>query len=243
MQEWLKTHTDLPKVADNVRTAAPFTRPSKIVCIGLNYSDHARETGAQIPSEPIIFFKSTTALVGPNDNLVIPRGSVKTDWEVELAVVIGKKATYVTEENANDHIAGYCVHNDYSERAYQLERNGQWAKGKGCDTFAPLGPYLVTKDEVPNVGSLRLWLSVNGKMFQDGNTSNLIFNVPFIVSYLSQFGDIAARRCYFYRYARRCRPRLQPADIPQGRRCGGAGHRRPGYAKAARYSVIVIANR
>lgn len=187
LQEWLKTHTDLPKVADNVRAAAPFTRPSKIVCIGLNYSDHARETGAQIPSEPIIFFKSTTALVGPNDNLVIPRGSVKTDWEVELAVVIGKKASYVTEEQANDHIAGYCVHNDYSERAYQLERNGQWAKGKGCDTFAPLGPYLVTKDEVPNVGSLRLWLSVNGKMFQDGNTSNLIFNIPFIVSYLSQF--------------------------------------------------------
>ena len=187
LQDWLKTHTDLPKVADNVRTAAPFTRPSKIVCIGLNYSDHARETGAQIPAEPIIFFKSTTALVGPNDNLVIPRGSEKTDWEVELAVVIGKKATYVTEENANDHIAGYCVHNDYSERAYQLERNGQWAKGKGCDTFAPMGPYLVTKDEVANVGALRLWLNVNGKTFQDGNTSNLIFNIPFIVSYVSQF--------------------------------------------------------
>lgn len=187
LQEWLKTHTDLPVVADDVRAAAPFTRPSKIICVGLNYIDHARETGAQIPTEPILFFKSTTALVGPYDNLVIPRGSVKTDWEVELGVVIGKKATYVSEDDALDYVAGYCVHNDYSERAFQLERNGQWVKGKSCDTFAPMGPYLVTKDEVPNVGSLRLWLTVNGKSFQDGNTSNLVFNVPFLVSYISQF--------------------------------------------------------
>jgi 2,4-didehydro-3-deoxy-L-rhamnonate hydrolase len=184
---WLQKNTNLPKVAAGVRIGAPFTRPSKIICVGLNYSDHAKETGAETPKEPILFFKSTTALNGPNDTVIIPKKSVKTDWEVELAIVIGKKATYVDEKDAYNYIAGYCLHNDYSEREFQLERNGQWVKGKSCDTFAPMGPYLVTKDEVAEVGKLRLWLTVNGKKLQDGNTSNLIFNVPFLVSYISQF--------------------------------------------------------
>lgn len=187
LEEWLKKNPNLPKVAPSVRFGSPFTRPSKIICVGLNYSDHAKETGATLPAEPILFFKSTSALVGPNDDLIIPRTSVKTDWEVELAVVIGKKATYVSESDAMDYVAGYCLHNDYSERAFQLERNGQWVKGKSCDTFAPMGPYLVTKDEVANVDTLRLKLAVNGKTFQDGNTANMVFKVPFLVSYISQF--------------------------------------------------------
>lgn len=187
LASWLQKNQTLPKVKPGVRFGAPFTRPSKIICVGLNYSDHAKETGAPTPAEPILFFKATSALTGPNDRLVIPRNSVKTDWEVELAVVIGKKATYIDERNATDYIAGYCVHNDYSERAFQLERGGQWVKGKSCDTFAPMGPYLVTHDEVADVHNLRLWLKVNGKTVQDGNTSNLIFNIPFLVSYISQF--------------------------------------------------------
>lgn len=185
---WYKDNAGkLPKINKDVRLGAPFTRPSKIICVGLNYSDHAKETGAALPAEPILFFKSTSALCGPNDDLVIPRKSQKTDWEVELAVVIGKKATYVSESNAADYIAGYCLHNDYSEREFQLERGGQWVKGKSCDTFAPLGPYLATKDEVKDVDNLRLWLTVNGKKYQDGNTSNLVFKIPFLVSYISQF--------------------------------------------------------
>jgi 2,4-didehydro-3-deoxy-L-rhamnonate hydrolase len=163
------------------RYGCPVKRPSKIVCIGLNYSDHAEETGATPPPEPVIFFKATTAIIGPNDEVMIPRYSLKTDWEVELAVVIGKKA--------------YCLHNDISEREFQLERSGTWDKGKGCDTFAPIGPWLVTKDEVNDVHALRLWLTLNGEKMQDGSTSNLIFNVPFLVSYVSNFmtllpGDI-----------------------------------------------------
>jgi 2-keto-4-pentenoate hydratase/2-oxohepta-3-ene-1,7-dioic acid hydratase in catechol pathway len=170
-------------------------RPSKIVCIGLNYTDHAKETGAKLPDEPVIFLKSTTAITGPNDNIVIPRGSEKTDWEVELALVIGKRASYVNDEDAMHYVAGYCLHNDISERAYQLERGGTWDKGKGCDTFAPIGPWLVTKDEVPDVNNLRLWLSLNETVMQDSNTSNLLFKIPHLVSYVSQFmtllpGDI-----------------------------------------------------
>lgn len=185
----------LPVVEASVRIGSPVARPSKIVCIGLNYAKHAKETNAAIPKEPIIFFKSTTALVGPNDTIVIPKNSEKTDWEVELALVIGKKASYVSEADAYDYIAGYCLHNDVSERAFQLERGGTWDKGKGCDTFAPIGPWLVTKEEITDVHNLRLWLSVNGKMMQDGNTDDLIFNVPYLVSYISQFmtllpGDI-----------------------------------------------------
>ncbi len=178
---------NLQKVDPQVRLGSPVARPSKLLCIGLNYLDHAKETNAPIPKEPILFFKSTTAIVGPNDDLVIPKNSIKTDWEVELAIVIGKKASYITAEEAEDYIAGYCLHNDYSEREFQLERNGQWAKGKGCDTFAPLGPFMATKDEIADAHNLRLWLSVNGKVMQDGNTANFIFNVPTMVAYLSQF--------------------------------------------------------
>jgi 2,4-diketo-3-deoxy-L-fuconate hydrolase len=184
---WLQQHPDLPRVKQPVRLGAPFERPSKIICIGLNYSDHAKETGAALPKEPIIFFKATTALVGPNDTLVIPRNSTKTDWEVELAVVIGKKATYVSAEESLNYVAGYCVHNDYSEREFQLERGGQWVKGKSCDTFAPMGPYMVTRDEIKDINNVKLWLKVNGKTYQDGTTANMVFNVAFLVSYVSQF--------------------------------------------------------
>lgn len=177
------------------RLGCPVKRPSKIVCIGLNYSDHAKETGATPPAEPVIFLKSTTAIIGPNDKVMIPRDSVKTDWEVELAIVIGKKASYVEESEAMEYVAGYVLHNDISEREFQLERGGTWDKGKGCDTFAPIGPWLVTKDEVADVHNLRLWLTLNGQTMQDGNTANLIFNVPHLVAYVSKFmtllpGDI-----------------------------------------------------
>ncbi|GGK72530.1 fumarylacetoacetate hydrolase family protein [Rufibacter glacialis] len=177
----------LQEVPAGVRLGSAIARPSKIVCIGLNYADHARETNAKVPEEPILFFKATTALCGPNDAVVIPKGSEKLDWEVELGVVIGKKASYVSEEEALDYVAGYVLHNDYSERAFQLERGGQWVKGKSCDTFAPVGPFLATPEEVGDIDNLRLWLTVNGKTMQDGNTSNLIFKIPFLVSYLSQF--------------------------------------------------------
>jgi 2,4-didehydro-3-deoxy-L-rhamnonate hydrolase len=185
----------LQPLPDNMRLGSPVARPSKIICIGLNYADHARETNAQIPIEPILFFKSTTALSGPYDDVVIPKNSKKSDWEVELAVVMGKKASYVEESEAMKYVAGYCLHNDLSEREYQLERNGQWVKGKSCDTFAPLGPFLATKDEIANVDDLNVWLKLNGLQMQKSNTSNLIFKIPFLVSYISQFmtllpGDI-----------------------------------------------------
>lgn len=183
----LKSHGSLPKIPDGVRIGSPIARPSKIVCIGLNYRKHAEESGAAVPTEPIIFLKSTTSLVGPNDDVVIPVGSKKTDWEVELAVVVGKKASYVSEEAAMDFVAGYCLHNDVSEREYQLERGGTWDKGKGCDTFAPLGPYLVTPDEAGDPHNLRLWLKLNGAVVQDSNTADLIFNIPFLISYVSKF--------------------------------------------------------
>jgi 2,4-didehydro-3-deoxy-L-rhamnonate hydrolase len=182
-----RNKSSLDKVPAGARIGSPIARPSKIVCIGLNYADHAKESGAKIPEEPILFMKSTTSLVGPNDDVMIPKNSVKTDWEVELAVVIGSKASYVSEADAMKHVAGYCLHNDVSEREFQLERGGTWDKGKGCDTFAPLGPYLVTPDEIKDINNVRLWLSVNGKMMQDGSTSDLIFKVPFLISYLSQF--------------------------------------------------------
>lgn len=177
----------LPELPAGIRLGSPVARPSKIICIGLNYADHARETGATPPPEPVIFLKATTALCGPGDNIVIPRDSKKTDWEVELAVVIKKKASYISEEEAADHIAGYCLHNDVSEREFQLERSGTWDKGKGCDTFAPLGPWLATPDEIPDVDNLRLWLNVNGRAMQDGTTANLIFRIPFLISYTSRF--------------------------------------------------------
>jgi len=177
----------LPLVEDGQRIGSPIARPSKILCIGLNYAKHAKETGAAIPTEPILFMKSTSSLTGPFDNIIIPKNSEKTDWEVELGVVIGKKASYVSEAEALDYVAGYVLHNDVSERAFQLERGGTWDKGKGCDSFAPLGPWLVTKDEIPNPHQLRLWLSLNGKMMQDSNTDDLIFNIPQLISYSSQF--------------------------------------------------------
>ena len=187
--------SSFPEVDAAVRLGAPVARPSKIICIGLNYVDHCIETNSPIPVEPIIFFKSTTALCGPDDDVIIPKNSTKTDWEVELAFVISKKASYVAEADAMDYVAGYCLHNDYSERAFQLERGGQWAKGKGCDTFAPLGPFLATTDEIADVNNLPLWLTVNGKKYQNSNTLNLVFKIPFLVHYLSQFmtllpGDI-----------------------------------------------------
>ena len=180
-------NNSFPEVSQNIRLGSPVARPSKIICIGLNYVDHCLETNAPIPQEPIIFFKSTTALCGPDDAVVIPKNSTKTDWEVELAFVMSKKASYVDESDAMNYVAGYCLHNDYSERAFQLERGGQWAKGKGCDTFAPLGPFLATLDEVKDVNNLSMWLSVNGKKYQNSNTSNLVFKIPFLVHYLSQF--------------------------------------------------------
>ncbi len=186
---------NLVEIPVGTRLGPPVARPSKIICIGLNYADHAAETNAPIPSEPVIFMKSTTALSGPYDPVIIPKGSVKTDWEVELAIVIGKTASYVSEAEALEYVAGYTLHNDVSERAFQLQRNGTWDKGKGCDTFAPVGPYLSTPDELNDINQLRLWLSVNGKMMQDGNTANFIFDIPHVISYVSQFmtllpGDI-----------------------------------------------------
>jgi 2,4-didehydro-3-deoxy-L-rhamnonate hydrolase len=176
-----------PTVGNDVRLGAPLVRPSKIICVGLNYRDHAKESGMAVPAEPVIFFKATSAIVGPNDDVVIPKGSTKTDWEVELAIVIGKRANYVSEANAMAHVAGYVLHNDYSERVFQLERGGQWVKGKSCDTFAPLGPFVATPDELGDVHDLKLWLTVNGESKQNGSTRDLVFGVPMLVSYISQF--------------------------------------------------------
>jgi 2,4-diketo-3-deoxy-L-fuconate hydrolase len=178
-----------------IRLGAPVCKPGKIICIGLNYHKHAEESGMAAPAEPVVFFKATSSLSGPNDPIVIPKNSRKTDWEVELAVVIGKRANYISREEALEYVAGYVLHNDISEREFQLERGGQWVKGKSCDSFAPIGPYLVTRDEIPDPNHLRLWLKVNGKTVQDGNTSDFIFNVQEVISHLSQFmslmpGDI-----------------------------------------------------
>lgn len=187
--------TQLTEISADTRLGCPIYKPSKIVCVGLNYLQHARETNAPVPQEPILFFKSTTAICGPNDNIILPKNSLKTDWEVELAVVIEKRASYVKESEANSFIAGYCLHNDVSERSFQMERGGQWVKGKSADSFAPIGPWLATKDELDDPEKLRLWLKVNGKLYQDSNTDDLIFKIPFLVSYISQFmtllpGDI-----------------------------------------------------
>jgi 2,4-didehydro-3-deoxy-L-rhamnonate hydrolase len=182
-----KNKGDLKPLKLPLNLDSPIARPSKIVCIGLNYADHARETKAQPPAEPVIFLKSTTALSGPFDPVIIPRDSKKTDWEVELALVISKRASYVEEAEASDYIAGYCLHNDVSEREFQMERSGTWDKGKGCDSFAPLGPFLATPDELPDINHLRLWLKVNGKTMQNGSTANLIFKIPFLISYISRF--------------------------------------------------------
>jgi 2,4-didehydro-3-deoxy-L-rhamnonate hydrolase len=177
----------LPRVESSVRWGVPICRPSKIVCIGLNYKDHAAETKQPIPKEPVIFFKATSALAGPNDPVIMPKGGAKLDWEVELAFVVGKEARYVEKQDALDHIAGYVLHNDYSERAFQMERGGQWVKGKSADTFAPLGPFVATREEIPEPGHLEVWLKVNGTMRQKSNTKQMIFGVAELLSYVSQF--------------------------------------------------------
>ena len=206
----------LPKVEGNPRIGPCVAGTGKFICIGLNYSDHAAETGAAVPSEPIIFMKATSAIVGPNDDLVIPRGSQKTDWEVELGIIIGKTAKYVSEEDALDYVAGYCIIHDVSERAFQIERQGQWTKGKSCDTFGPTGPWLVTKDEIADPENLAMWLKVNGETMQNGSSRTMIYGVRHLVSYLSQFMS------------------LQPGDIistgtPPG---VGMGMKPPRYLKA-----------
>ena len=187
----------LPIVPEGTRLGACVGSIGKFLCIGLNYSDHAAESGMPVPKEPILFSKATSAVVGPNDDVEIPRNSVETDWEVELGIIIGKKAKYITEENVEEYIAGYCVVNDVSEREFQLKKEGQWTKGKSCDTFGPTGPYLVTKDEIPDVQNLNMFLDVNGKRMQNGSTKTMIFSANYIVYYLSQFmslnpGDVIA---------------------------------------------------
>ena len=196
LQDWLKNNQDsCPVVGDDVRLGPPLIRPSKIVCVGLNYAQHAAESGMDVPEEPVLFFKATSAIVGPNDPIIIPKGSEKTDWEVELAIVVGKKASYVSEKDALNHVAGYALHNDVSERAFQLERSGQWVKGKSCDTFAPIGPFIATPDEIGDPNNLNLWLTLNGEEMQNSSTSDFIFNIQHVVSYISQYmtllpGDI-----------------------------------------------------
>ena len=198
LEKWLMTHAEsCPVVPEGTRMASCVARPSKIVCIGLNYAKHAQESGAAIPTEPIVFQKATTALCGPNDDVIIPMHSEKTDWEVELAVVIGKKTSYVDEASAMNYVAGYTVINDYSERAWQLEGSGQWTKGKSADTFAPLGPYLVLATAIDDPHNLKLWLKINGETLQESNTNDMIFKIPALISYLSQVmtllpGDVVA---------------------------------------------------
>ena len=196
LRNWLKENQDkCPVVDNNIRIGPPLSRPSKIVCVGLNYAQHAAESGMDIPNEPVLFFKASSAIVGPYDPVIIPKNSSKTDWEVELAIVIGKKASYVSEEDALDYVAGYMLHNDVSEREFQLERSGQWVKGKSCDSFAPIGPFIATCDEIEDPNNLKLWLKLNGETMQNSSTSDFIFNVVHVVSYISQFmsllpGDI-----------------------------------------------------
>ena len=188
LREWLLQNEEkCPEISNEVRLGSPLVRPSKLICVGLNYAKHAEESGMDIPKEPVLFFKATSAIVGPNDDLIIPKNSKKTDWEVELAFVIGKKASYVSEEEAMNHIAGYVLHNDYSEREFQIERSGQWVKGKSCDTFAPLGPFIATKEEIKNPNNLNLWLKLNGEIKQNSNTSDFVFNIHILVSYTSEF--------------------------------------------------------
>ena len=187
--------SSLPELSSSDRVGSCVTKPGKFVAIGLNYSDHAAETGAEVPSEPIMFMKANSCIAGPNDDVEIPKNSVKSDWEVELGVVIGKEAKYVSEQDAENYIAGYCVINDLSEREFQLEKGGQWVKGKSCDTFGPIGPYLVTRDEVKDPQNLKLWLDLNGKRMQDGSTKTMVYGVNFLISYISKFmslqpGDI-----------------------------------------------------
>jgi 2,4-didehydro-3-deoxy-L-rhamnonate hydrolase len=196
LKQWLTTNqSNCPELNKNIRLGCPIVRPSKLICVGLNYALHAAESGMAAPDQPVLFMKATSSISGPFDDIVIPKGSIKTDWEVELAVVIGKKASYIDESHALDHVAGYMLHNDVSERDFQLNHGGQWVKGKSCDTFAPLGPYLVSSDEIDDPQKLNLWLKLNGKIVQNSNTNDMIFPVSKLVSYISQYmtllpGDI-----------------------------------------------------
>ena len=217
---WLDDNqANCPKIDDDVRLGSPLTRPSKIICVGLNYAKHAEESGMGIPKEPVLFFKATSAIVGPNDDIMIPKGSLKTDWEVELSIVIGKKASYVEEADAFEHIAGYVLHNDVSEREFQLERSGQWVKGKSCDTFAPIGPFIATRDEIKDPNNLNLWLKLNGTIMQNSSTSDFIFNVQEVVSHTSQFmtllpGDIISTGTPFgVGFGLRPEVYLKPGDV------------------------------
>lgn len=188
LQKWVDSNSSsAPQVPEVSRLGPPTTRPSKIVCIGLNYSDHAKESGMEVPDEPVIFFKASSSFCGPEDDLIMPRGSTKLDYEIELAYVIGKKASYVKQSEAMDHVAGFCLHNDYSERAFQLDSSGQWVKGKSCDTFAPLGPELVTPDEVHDYLNLDIWLKVNGEYRQNGSTSYMVYDVAYQIEMLSHY--------------------------------------------------------
>jgi 2,4-didehydro-3-deoxy-L-rhamnonate hydrolase len=188
LETWLKDNVANCQLIDNnLRLGPPVCRPSKIMCVGLNYAKHAAESGMAVPEQPVLFYKSTSSIIGPFDDVIIPKGSTKTDWEVELAFVIGKKASYVDEVDAMEHVAGYVLHNDISERAFQLEQGGQWVKGKSSDTFAPLGPYLVTTEEIADPHQLDLWLKLNGKTLQASNTSDMVFGIPTLVSYISQY--------------------------------------------------------
>jgi len=224
LEDWLSDHQDkCPPIGDDIRLGSPICRPSKIVCVGLNYAKHAQESGMEVPSEPVLFFKASSAIVGPFDEVILPKNSKKSDWEVELAIVIGAKASYVSEENAMDHVAGYVLHNDISEREYQLERLGQWVKGKSCDTFAPLGPFVATTDEIEDPHNLHLWLKLNGKTMQDSNTSDLIFGIPKLVSYISEFmtllpGDVISTGTPW------CRIGSRSTNVSQRGRRDGIGY-------------------
>lgn len=217
---WVESNQEeCQPIQKDIRLGPPICRPSKIVCIGLNYAKHAAESGMAIPSEPVLFFKATSSIIGPNDSVILPKGSEKSDWEVELAVVIGKKASYVSKENAMQYVAGYMLHNDISERAFQLEMEGQWVKGKSCDTFAPIGPYLVPSSEVADPHDLNLWLEVNGEKLQESTTADLIFDIPTVVSYISRFmtllpGDVISTGTPFGVGLGLDPPRfLQPGDV------------------------------
>jgi 2,4-didehydro-3-deoxy-L-rhamnonate hydrolase len=188
LASWLKSHERQCRViSEKARLGPAICRPSKLICVGLNYARRARESKMEIPKQPVIFMKATSSIVGPNNNLIIPRNSTKTDWEVELAVVIGKKGSYINEKDAMNFVAGYVLHNDYSEREFQLEHGGQWVKGKSADTFSPIGPFMATKDEIKNPNQLRLWLKVNGEVKQNSNTSDMLFKVPYLISYISKY--------------------------------------------------------
>ncbi len=225
---------ELPLAPQGVRIGPCVAGVGNFIAVGLNYADHAAESSMPIPAEPILFNKAPSCIVGPDDAVVIPKGSEKTDWEVELAIVIGERASYVSEENALDYVAGYCICNDVSERAYQLERGGTWSKGKGCPTFGPLGPWLVTKDEV-EVGNLAMTLEVNGELVQNGSTKTMIFRVPFIVSYISQFMMLMPGDVITTGTPPRRRHGVQASALPEGRGHDGSGDRRSGQAAPERH--------